>query len=217
MVFANYYAKFFSRKKAKLSDEGPAGPKKTQLDIDKYPIGRNNLYFVKPSDFQSTTWFFNRTRLRRWDHFPVAENCRKELRVKKEKKCWVGWIPNTDDDRSTFQELSLYFSLGNQFERFQFFLVNYIVDWNSNFVVVEIIFKKQFDFLCVRSSFTHNVTLHVHMLWPVFRHVLIKCRHTVERKERDRKRDHSTTSQHHYTHIVSVSVRFLRIYMYICA
>ena len=34
-------------------------------------------------------------------------------------------------------------------------------------------------FSCVRISFTYNVTLHVHVLWPVFTHVLIRCRHTM--------------------------------------
>ena len=36
-------------------------------------------------------------------------------------------------------------------------------------------------FLCVRGSFTHYVTLHVHVLWPVFAHVLMcrnRCRHS---------------------------------------
>ena len=42
-----------------------------------------------------------------------------------------------------------------------------------------------------------NGTLHVHVLWPVLTHVLIRCRHTVERKERERETispRHTTTS-----------------------
>ena len=62
----------------------------------------------------------------------------------------------------------------------------YIVDSNSNFVVVEIISKKQFVFLCVRSPFTYNVTLHVHLLWLVFTRVLMfrsRCRHSGKKRE----------------------------------
>ena len=50
-----------------------------------------------------------------------------------------------------------------------------------NFVVVEIISKKHFDFLCVRGPITYNVTAHVHVLWLVFTRVLIRCRHTADR------------------------------------
>ena len=38
------------------------------------------------------------------------------------------------------------------------------------FVVVENVSKKQFDFLCVRGSTTYSVTVHVHVLWPVCTH-----------------------------------------------
>ena len=57
--------------------------------------------------------------------------------------------------------------------------------------------KKHFDFLCVRGSVTYNVTVHVHVLWPVFTHVLIRCRHTVDR--------HTHTYNTHSTNSVSVS------------
>ena len=43
--------------------------------------------------------------------------------------------------------------------------------------------------MCVRGSIAYNVTVHVRVLWLVFTHVLIRCRHTVERKEREIDRE----------------------------
>ena len=62
-----------------------------------------------PRDFQCTTWYLNKTRLRTWDHFPrwlrVEE---KELRTKKGKKGRAGWIPKLEDAKLEFQEIALY-------------------------------------------------------------------------------------------------------------
>ena len=61
-----------------------------------------------PCDLQSTTWYFNKTRLRTWDHFPVVVKIDgKELRVKKGKKGWAGWIPKSEGEKLKFQELVL--------------------------------------------------------------------------------------------------------------
>ena len=49
-----------------------------------------------PRDLQFTTWYLNKTRLRTWDHFPVVVKIDgKELRVKRRKKGWAGWIPKS--------------------------------------------------------------------------------------------------------------------------
>ena len=82
--------------------------------------------------------------------------------------------------------------------------LDYLADSNSEFVVAEIISKKQFDF-SVCPEFIHtqcDLTLK-HVLLHMYTHLLMcldRCRHTVERKEKDRKRDSTTTSRHHYTH-----------------
>ena len=76
---------------------------------------------------------------------------------------------------------------------------------------LESLSKKLFDFLCVRSSLTYNVTVHVHVLWPVFTHVLIRCRHTVDTHTNNA---HNTHMRPPYTHNVSVSffyVYFLKM------
>ena len=50
-------------------------------------------YITGPRDLQSTT-YLNKTRLRTWDHFPVAVKIDgKKLKVKKGKKGWAWWNP----------------------------------------------------------------------------------------------------------------------------
>ena len=88
----------------------------------------------------------------------------------------------------------------NDFGRF----VSYVADSNWNFGVVEIISKKPFDFLCVRGSITYNVTVRAHVLWPVFTHVLIRCRHTA-----DRHTQTTFTVQTHHTSIPTVVVSLM--------
>ena len=59
-------------------------------------------------DLQSRTWSLNKTRMRTWDHFPVVVKIDgRELRVKKGKKGWAGWVPKSEDERQKFQELVL--------------------------------------------------------------------------------------------------------------
>ena len=53
-----------------------------------------------------------------------------------------------------------------------FGFLNYLADSNSIFVVAEMIFLNDSNFWCVQSSITHNVAVHVHVLWPV-------CTHTI--------------------------------------
>ena len=97
----------------------------------------------------------------------------------------------------------------NDFGRFG----NYSVDSNSNLVVVEIISKSEFDFLCVRSSFTHYVTFTC----------VAACFHTrvdqmqthSGRKERHIKRNKST-SHHLHAHIVFVSVSVSVSVVFLC-
>ena len=58
-----------------------------------------------PRDLQPTTQYLKRTRLRTWDRFPVVVKIDgKELRVKKGKKGWAGWIPKSEDEKQKFQE-----------------------------------------------------------------------------------------------------------------
>ena len=46
--------------------------------------------------------------MRTWNHFPkVVKTDAKELKVKKEKKGWAGWIPKSDEERQKFQESAL--------------------------------------------------------------------------------------------------------------
>ena len=49
-------------------------------------------------NFFSMTWYWNKTRLRSWDHFPVLvlEIGGKDLGVKKGMKGWAGWIPKSE-------------------------------------------------------------------------------------------------------------------------
>ena len=73
---------------------------------------------------------------------------------------------------------------GNYFERFRAFWelfkkirIRKLSSW-------KLFPNNNSNFLCVWSSFTHNVALHVHVLWPVFTHVLMcrnRCRHTADR------------------------------------
>ena len=59
-------------------------------------------------------------------------------------------------------------------------------------------------FLRVRGSFTHYVTLHLHVLWPVLTRVLMcrnRCRHTA-----DRHKQTTDTAQTHHTAIPTVVV-----------
>ena len=86
---------------------------------------------------------------------------------------------------------------------------NYFADSNSNFVVVDTISKKKNVFLCVRGSITYNATVDVHVLWLVFTHVLIRCRHT----------DRHTNNIHSIIPTVVVSLlthdnMYVYIYMY---
>ena len=75
---------------------------------------------------------------------------------------------------------------------------NYLADSNSNFVVVDFISKtKQSDFLCVRGSITYNVTVHLHVLWPVFARALISCRHTANRHTHT-QRTYTVQTQPHF-------------------
>ena len=74
------------------------------------------------------------------------------------------------------------------------------------------LFPKTIRFYCVFGVHSHtNETLHVHVLWLVFPHVLIRCRHTVERKERERE----TTAPRHTTttHILCL---FLCLCIFLC-
>ena len=51
---------------------------------------------------------FDKARLRTWDLFPVVVKIDgKELRVRKGKKGWAGWIPKTEGEETNFQELVL--------------------------------------------------------------------------------------------------------------
>ena len=90
-------------------------------------------------------------------------------------------------------------------------------DSNSNFGVVDIILKKKKNdpnWLCVRGSITCSVTVHLHVLWLVFTHVLIRCRHTKT----------YTVQTHHAsipTVVVSLLVHdnmyvYIYIYIYVC-
>ena len=48
----------------------------------------------------------NKTKLRTCDHFPVVmKSDGNELKVKKWKKGWAGWIPKTEWEKKEFQEL----------------------------------------------------------------------------------------------------------------
>ena len=53
------------------------------------------------------------------------------------------------------------------------------------------------NFWRVRSSFAHSVTLLTCTLWPLFTHVLIRCRHWKEKRESN----NTTTTAHIQTHI----------------
>ena len=71
--------------------------------------------------------------------------------------------------------------------------------------------KKRFDFLCVRSSITHNVAVHVHVLWLVFTHGLIRCRHSA-----DKYTQTTYTAQTHHTSIPTVVVSLMvHVHMYV--
>ena len=100
--------------------------------------------------------------------------------------------------------LGVWYQLRNKFERFRVFFWNYFVDSNSNFLVVQIISKKTICFLCVRSSFTYNVTVHVHVLWLVFANVLIRCRDTA-----DTHTQTTYTAQTNHTSIPTVVVSLM--------
>ena len=81
---------------------------------------------------------------------------------------------------------------------------------------MEMISKNNSIFLCVRGSITHNVTVHVLLLWLVFTLVLIRCRHTA-----DRHTQTTHTAQSHQistpTEVVSLMIydnMYVYVYMY---
>ena len=78
---------------------------------------------------------------------------------------------------------------------------NHFTDSNSNFGGPWKLFQKQFDFCLFKGSITCNVTVHVHELWLVFTHVLIRCRHTAVRHSQT-----TCTAQAHHTSIPTVVV-----------
>ena len=68
--------------------------------------------------------------------------------------------------------------------------------------------------MCVRGSITYTVAVSVLVLWLVFTPVLIRCRHTVEKRER--QRDNTTTA-----HILCLCLRqcFFQcfcVFVYVC-
>ena len=69
---------------------------------------KQNDSFMGPRDLQSTTWYWNKTRLRKWDHYPVVVIFQgKELQVRNGRKRWTGWIPEWEDERLKFQKQTL--------------------------------------------------------------------------------------------------------------
>ena len=91
---------------------------------------------------------------------------------------------------------------------------NCLADSNSNFFVEEIVSKKGFDFLCVRNSLTYNVTVHVHVLWLVFTHLLIRCIYTVDTHKQHTAQTHHTTN----TQILCLCLcLFLCVFVCICS
>ena len=64
-----------------------------------------------------------------------------------------------------------YHSTGNQFERFRGFL-ELISRFEFEFCRRENFFLNDSNFWCVQSSNTHNVAVHVHVLWPVCAHAI---------------------------------------------
>ena len=67
-----------------------------------------------PRDLLSATWFLNKTGMGTWDHVPVVFKIDgRELRVKKGKKGWAGWIPKSEEkNRSSKNETSCEETLG---------------------------------------------------------------------------------------------------------
>ena len=64
-------------------------------------------HIMEPGDILSTTCDLNRTSLTTWYHFPVVVKIDgKQLKAKKRKKGWAGWIPKSEDDRHKFQKLA---------------------------------------------------------------------------------------------------------------
>ena len=79
----------------------------------------------------------------------------------------------------------------NDFGRFW----NYLTDSNSNLVVLEKFSSKHFEVGVCSGVHSHTMGLYIvkHVLWHVYTYVLMcrdRCRHTVQRKERYRKREH---------------------------
>ena len=58
---------------------------------------KQTVFFKGPRDLQCTTWCFNGTKFRTCDHIPVVVKSEGiELRVKKGKNGWAGWIPKSE-------------------------------------------------------------------------------------------------------------------------
>ena len=67
--------------------------RKTQIDC-----------IMRPRDLQFQTWYLDKVRLRSWGHHLVVVRIDgKELRVRKGKESWAGWIPRSEDERQSFK------------------------------------------------------------------------------------------------------------------
>ena len=64
---------------------------------------------------------------------------------------------------------STYHSAENKFERFRGFF-ELIGRFDFEFCRCGNFFLNDSNFWCVQSSITHNVAVHVHVLWPVCAH-----------------------------------------------